>query len=235
MFVLTVIIFVIRPAQAENLIKGGFVDFNIYPHQSKVDSDNSLTINAFLSLANRFSYFSLTNFRDEDGDEWYPTLSAFFSEQNLRWQISEGSAFQITAQSNFRQGANNDRHRFGIRWHLNKTRFFNHAFNKVHLDYSVNWHAIQFDHEDPYVWQIEHVFKLKFPYLSERLYVSGFIDHTFNQDLPTDFPSNPIVAEVQLGIRLIDKMYFVSEYRVNEYRRSEVNNIATGIEYKMSW
>lgn len=231
-FALTVFYFWCVSAVAGDVIKSGFVDVNVYPYQSKVSNDNTITVNAFLRFANRFSYFSLTNFSDKKGSGRLPDLDTFFTEQNLRWQIAENSPFELTVQSNFRQGSDNDRHRLGIRWTLNKSDFISGFLDKLHLKYSINWHAVQFDHEDEYIWQLEHAFLMKFPYLSDRLYLSGFADHTFNEDLPNSIPNHPIVGEAQLGFRLFDKLHAVAEYRVNEYRRSDVNNIAVGLEYK---
>jgi len=136
---------------------------------------------------------------------------------------------------NFRTGNDNDRHRLGFRWRLNNTSFLQNAFKAINLNYSLNFHIVQFDHEDADVWQIEHVFMMKFPYISDRLYLSGFADHTFNQDLSEQLPSSPIVGEVQMGFRLYENLFFVSEYRLNQYRRSDVNNLAIGLQYKMIW
>lgn len=82
---------------------------------------------------------------------------------------------------------------------------------------------------------MEHVFFMRFPYLSDRLYLSGFIDQTFNEQLPDNIPDDPIVAEAQLGFRLIENLYTVAEYRLNQYRRSDVNNLALGLQYKIRW
>tara|TARA_R110002049_G_scaffold276106_2_gene454233 strand:- start:4310 stop:4996 length:687 start_codon:yes stop_codon:yes gene_type:complete len=221
--------------RADKIIEGGFLDFNIYPYQSKVDNDTTFTINAFLNLSNRFSYFSLTNFSNETGDGKLPKIDTFFTEQNLRWQISETSPFELTIQSNLRSGSNNDRHRLGIRWSLNKSEFLAPLLKKINLKYFINWHAIQFDHQENYIWQLEHAFSMSFPYISDRLYLSGFADHTFNENLPATIPNNPIVAEAQLGYKLFPNTFAVAEYRVNQYRRSNVNNIAVGFEYKKSW
>lgn len=76
---------------------------------------------------------------------------------------------------------------------------------------------------------------MRFPYLSDRLYLSGFIDQTFNEQLPDNIPDDPIVAEAQLGFRLIENLYTVAEYRLNQYRRSDVNNLALGLQYKIRW
>jgi len=73
------------------------------------------------------------------------------------------------------------------------------------------------------------------PTVSERLYISGFLDQTFNLDLPDAFPTNPIVSEVQLGVRLFDRFYAVTEYRINQFRRGDEHNLAAGFEYKFRW
>lgn len=213
----------------------GFIDVNTYPHLSDVDSDNSLTINMGLQLPQRFSYFSLTNFGSSDGEGELKKLDTYYTEQNIRWQIAEDSPLDLTLQLNFRSGDHNDRQRLGMRWRLNNTPALAGFFDDIHLNYSINWHALQFDHEDAQVWQLEHVFRLSFPYISDRLYLAGFIDHTFNQDLPDSHPDNPIVGEAQLGLRLVDQLYLIGEYRVNEYRRSDVNNLALGLEYTIKW
>lgn len=215
--------------------QGGFLDFNLYPYMSDVDSDNVFTLNIFSKLANRFSYFSLTNLGNQSDSSELEEISGFYSEHNIRWQIANGSPLDLTLQMNFRSGDDNDRHRLGFRWRINNTKALSGFFKAIHLSYSLNFHLIQFDNEDPNVYQIEHVFAMKFPYISDKLYIAGFMDHTFNQDLATGYPSSPIVGEVQLGFRLIDQLYLISEYRLNQYRRSDVNNLAAGLEYKMVW
>lgn len=215
---------------------GGFIDVNVYPYLSDVEGDNTLTINIASKLPHRFSYFSLTNFSNQDNANELEDTSGFYSEQNIRWQVTNNSPIDLTLQMNFRSGdEDNDRHRLGFRWRLNNTSGLDAFFKRINLGWSVNFHLLQFDREDPNVWQMEHVFKLKFPYLSDRLYLAGFIDHTFNQDLPDEFPSRPVVGEAQLGFRVIENLYAVCEYRVNEYRRADVNNLAVGVEYKLVW
>ncbi|PCK07733.1 MAG: hypothetical protein COA42_12790 [Alteromonadaceae bacterium] len=221
--------------QAGKNSQGGFLDFNLYPYLSDVDNDNVLTINIAAKLNNRFSYFSLTNFGSQSDQSELGDLNTFYTEQNIRWKTADKSPFDLTLQMNFRTGEDNDRHRFGVRWRLNDTEIFSSIFKRIHMSYSINLHAIQFDSEDADVVQLEHVFKLKFPYLTDRLYLAGFIDHTFNQDLPANFPDSPIVGEVQLGLQLIENLFVITEYRVNEYRRSDVNNLAAGIQYKIIW
>ena len=63
---------------------------------------------------------------------------------------------------------------------------------------------------------MEHVYRLSFPQLNERLYLSGFIDHTINQKSSTNVPSDPIVMETQLGFRIVENLFAVTEYRSNQ-------------------
>ena len=214
---------------------GGFFDFNFYPYLSDVDTDSAFTLNIAKKLPKRFSYFSLTNVYSTTGDDYLSDSLLYYSEQNLRWQIAEDSPFDLTLQMNFRSGSNNNRHRLGVRWRLNNTPTLASFFESLNLSYSINLHAIQFDHEYATVWQIEHVLMMKFPSISNRLYLAAFADHTFNQKLPAGMPKNPIVAEMQLGVRLVDSLYFISEFRLNQYRRADVNNLAIGLQYKRAW
>ena len=220
---------------ADGKKSSGFIDANLYPYLVNTGSDNFLSVLVGLNFGGKLSYFSLTNFGNFKGNGGLPDRNTFYTEQNLRWRLSKTSPLDLTAQLNFRSGALNDRHRFGVRWRLSDTEGLKSFFKSLNLAYSINWHAAQIDHEDAYVWQLEHAFRFTFPSLTERLYLAGFADHTFNQNLPTNFPKSPIVGEVQAGYRLFDKMFAIAEYRVNQYRRGDVNNFALGVEYKVTW
>lgn len=181
------------------------------------------------------SYFSLTNISNQpERGELSDTLS-YYSEQNLQYKLSDTLPIDLTIQYNLRNGEDNDRLRFGFRWRFNDTTVLKPAFEAINLAYSINFHVLQLDDVEENIWQMEHVFRLTFPYISERLYLAGFIDHTFNQKTGAGVPSNPAVAEAQLGFRLYENFYIVGEYRVNQFRRSDVNNVALGIEYKIRW
>ena len=232
---LLVFIFMNASALAAKNSKAGFIDFNLYPYMTDVDNDNTVTVNIFSKLEGRFSYFSLTNFGNEVDENELEETETFYTEQNIRWQIADDSPLDLTMQMNFRSGQANDRHRLGFRWRLNNTSALSDVFDSMNLKYSINFHLVQIDKEDADVWQMEHVFRLAMPYVSERLYLAGFIDHTFNQELASGYPTNPVVGEVQLGYRLVESLYVIGEYRVNQYRRSDVNNAAFGLEYKLTW
>ncbi len=213
----------------------GFLDVNFYPYLSDTDSDNYLTINAAADFGNEISYFSLSNFGNMISSDGQPDKNTFYTEQNIRWRVDRGLPLDLTIQLNFRSGGRNDRHRLGVRWRLSDTENLSSFFKAINMTYAINWHAIQFDHEEGFVWQLEHAFKFHFPNLSNRLYLAGFVDHTFNQTLPAGFPKRPVVAEAQLGYRLFDQIYAIAEFRINEYRRSDVDNLGLGVQYKASW
>ena len=45
-----------------------FLDFNLYPVLTDVDSDSMFTLNTAAKLSNRFSYFSLLNLYNQSSD-----------------------------------------------------------------------------------------------------------------------------------------------------------------------
>ncbi len=237
LFITTVLITLITtPTHAvNNNTSGGFIDFNLYPYLSDIETDSVATINLGANLKNRFSYFSFTNFSNQANQDELEDVTGFYSEQNIRWQTQENSPIDLTLQMNFRSGENNDRHRLGARWRLNDTQILKEFFRAIHLSWSINLHALQIDNEDPHVWQLEHAYRMTFPTLSTRLYLAGFIDQTFNQDLPATMPSNPLVWETQVGYEIFENCFAIAEYRVNQYNRADVNNVALGVEYLVKW
>ena len=44
-----------------------------------------------------------------------------------------------------------------------------------------------------------------------------------------------LLAPVLAGFRLWKNLYGVAEYRVNDFRLGNENNLAVGIEYKHAW
>lgn len=215
--------------------QSGFLNFNIYPVLSDVDNDSVFSLNIFSTLPKRLHYFSLTNFYNQADEEALRDTTEFYSEHNIRWKLSEQAPIDLTIQYNLRSNDDNDRLRLGIRWRLNDTAGIQPFFKVLHLSYAINFHLLQLDDGDDEITQMEHTVNMRFPYISDRLYLAGFIDHTFGETNTNDTPENPIVAEAQFGIRLIDNFYSVAEYRLNQYRRSDINNMAYGLEYKIKW
>lgn len=220
-------------AQSKNSLGGG-IDVNFYPHLLDVDSDNTLTINMASKLQHRFSLFRLINLGNEVGEEALKETEVYYTEQKLRGQIQERSSVDLTLQLNFRSGQVNDRHRLGVRWRLNQCPVSEGFFESLRLSWFINLHEIQIDNENGNVWPLEHVSRMTFPHLFDRPYLARFVDHAFHLDLPNSYPSSPIVGKSQLGLRTIKNLHFISEYRVNQYRRQDVNNLAAGFEYILS-
>ncbi|MGK0238846.1 MAG: hypothetical protein ACI92G_002312 [Candidatus Pelagisphaera sp.] len=213
----------------------GFVDLNIYPELTEVNTDSVYTVNLFHKLPKRLHYFSLTNFNNADPSKELSDRFTFYTEQNIRWAIREELPLDLTAQLNLRSGTDKERLRLGLRWRISSTSALKAFCDSIHLSYSIDFHLLQLDHENSNVWQMEHVFSMTFPTISERLYLAGFIDHTFGEDLPQGYPSAPIVGEAQLGYRVAGDWHLTTEYRVNGYRRSNTTNLAIGVQYLYKW
>ncbi len=222
-------------AEAQTNSRGGMLSFNLYPYLSDVDSDSAVTLAAASSLASGFSYFGFVNFYNQEDANAATETTTFFTEQNLRWRPDPQTPWELTFQANMRSGEDNDRFRFGARLHLQQLPLLKSIFDTIHVKWAVNFHALQIDDDPAHAWQIEHSYSASFPYLSDRLYLAGFIDQGINETLPGNLPKRPIVSETQFGYRLIEQLYLVAEYRINQYRRNDVNNLAVGLEYKMLW
>lgn len=213
-------------------LPSAFLDMNFYPHLTDVAGDTSLTINTGSKLTDRLSYFGFINFLNDPESPELSDFKGYYSEQNVRWKVGQFSPLDLTSQMNLRSGNGNDRLRLGLRWRLHDTASLKPFFEHLGLKYSINWHAVQIDDEKGHAWQLEHAFRFN---VSELLYVSGFVDHNFNGEPIKGVPANPIVAEVQMGYRIVENFYAVAEWRLNQYRRSDVNNLAIGVEYKFRW
>ena len=105
----------------------------------------------------------------------------------------------------------------------------------MNLVYRLTFHVKRFSSTDADAWQMEHFFRMTFPGLSDRLYLTGFLDQTFGLDAVEGRPSKPIVSEVQLGWRVYKGLHAVAEYRINEFRLENEENLAIGVEYQFRW
>jgi hypothetical protein len=212
-------------AQEKNGSGGGFLDFNLYPY-TQVKSDTGLTLNIFSQLPQRFQYFSLNNYANQSNRSSASEFTGFFSEQNLRWALPKKLPFDLTLQWNIVSNTDNDKLRLGTRLRLHQVLAVEDFFKKIKTQYSINIHAIQFDHEVGTNWQIEHVYRVQF---TERFYLSGFGDH--NQGGRNH---NTWVTEHQFGFKLYKDWYAISEFRRNELRKGDENSIGVGMQYIIS-
>jgi hypothetical protein len=205
------------------------IDTILYPYQSKVENDTDLTFVINARLPAKFSYFSYLNFR---GATTGDSFDFSRSEQNLRWSIADALPIDLSLQAVLADGAGNDFTQLGISWRAHSTPGLVEFFERISLVYRLTFQLKRFGSSDDNAWQTEQFFKMTFPGLSERLYLSGFIDQTYNLDVPDAMPKHPIVAEVQGGLRIWKQIYVVGEYRRNDFRVGRENNFAAGIEFK---
>ena len=201
----------------------GFIDFNMYYDTRDF---NVMTINILAKLPNRFQYFSLTNYLSDNESV---DLANFYSEQNLRWQIKKMGTLDLTLQYVMRQGSANDDLRFGVRWRLSDTRKLAGIFKTLNMSYSLNPMFFQFRNKahTKYMTQIEHVYRIKL--YKDRVYIGGFADQNFvysNGKVAFKW-----VSEHQLGTRIIDQLYAVVEFRINDFLPSDNTGLGIGLEY----
>lgn len=209
-----------------------FADFSLYPYQRSVKDDVDFTTTINARLPGRFSYFGYMNFKGV-----VTGGSAVFdrSEQNLRYSLSDRLPLDLNAQGILARGDGNDFYQLGVSWRIHDTPGLNNFFDRINMVYRMTFQLKRYGVDDASAWAMEHWFRITFPQWSDRLYVSGFVDQTFDQDLPEALPKSPIVGEVQMGVRLWDNFYAISEYRVNQRRVGDEYNFAVGLEYKVRW
>jgi hypothetical protein len=208
------------------------IDTSLYPYLDRVETDNDLTFTINARLPARFSYFGYMNNRGvvSDGNAEFTR-----SEQNLRWRISDDLPLDLNLQAIIVDGPGNDVTQLAVAWRVHDTPVLAAFFDRINMIYRVSFYFKRFSSGDDRAWQMEHFFKLRFPGVSERLYLSGFLDQTFDLSLPEELPESPIVTEVQAGARIWNDFYVIAEYRINQFRLGKEHNFAAGIEYKYAW
>jgi len=206
----------------------GFVEFNLYPYDTR--DRTVLTINTFLKLLAGFNYFGFVNYSSPINTSSNEELDSFYTEQNLNWHLPSGLPFQVSAQWAIISGANNDILRFGMGWIVSATPIFKEIFNFLNVFYRVDAFPAQIDSLSGFNWQIQHVYVIHVlpKLLDKRVYMAGFADHDIG-------PSGSIfVTETQLGLRIVDQFYAVTEYRHDEFLEEE-NSVGFGGEYKVGF
>ena len=208
------------------------LDTSLYPYLDRIKTDTDLTLTANARFPARFPYFSYMNFGGvvSDGDVGFAR-----SEQNVRWGISAKLPLDLSAQAVIVDGSGNDFTQLGVSWRVHDTPGFATLFARINLIYRITFHLKRLSSQSDKGWQMEHFFKMRFPGVSDRLYLSGFLDQTFDLTRPAAFPDSPIVTEIQAGARIWKDFYVVTEYRVNQFRLGNEHNFAAGIEYKYTW
>ncbi len=214
---------------------GGFFDFNFYPFLVDKSDGSIYTLNMGSNLPNRFSYFALVSTNNQRYRSEFEDTNNYYIEQNVRWQLADNNPLDLTVQHNMRGGDENDRLRFGFRWRFNDTEFMRSFFDTIHLRYSINFHLYQMDHTDDDVWQMEHVWRFYFPYLTDRLYWGGFADQSFGETVADSDDYSHTYLETQIGFRVIDNLHIITEYRYSQYNDDNPDSLAAGFEYIIKW
>ena len=207
---------------------------SLYPYQHRVDNDIDFTLTVSGNLPGRFSYFSFSNFR---GLTTSDSSNLIRSEQNLRMSITDSLPLDLNLQGVLVKGDGNDFYQGGISWRINDTPGWQGLFDRLNFMWRVTVHMKRWgvDNAAADAWGIEHGFLLTVPEWTDRLYISGFYDKTYDEDFPEGAPRRPVVAEVQLGARLWKNLFLIAEYRRNDLRVGDEHNLAAGIEYNASW
>ena len=208
----------------------GFVDFNFYYDTRDF---SVLTYNILANLPKRFQYFSLTNYQSTNSSF---DLNSFYAEHNLRWALHKNKPVDLTLQYVMRGGEDNDDFRLGFRWRDNASKKLSSFFKKLNASYSINPMFIQFRRNTAikYMSIIEHVYRINIApkKLDRRIYIGGFVDQNFvyNGNGGLSFKW---VTEHQLGLRIIDELYAILEYRINDFYAKDNYGFGYGLEYKI--
>jgi hypothetical protein len=208
------------------------VDTNLYPYLDPIATDVDLSLRVNARFPGGVSYFGFMDYQGvaSDGD-----FDFVRSEQSLRWSIFESLPLDLNLQAIIVDGSGNDITQLGIGWRVHDTPAFAALFERINLIYRITFQLKRFSSRNDEGWQMEHFFKMRFPGVSDRLYLSGFLDQTFDLKRPAAFPESPIVTEIQAGARIWKDIYVVAEYRINQFRLGNEHNLAAGVEYQYAW
>jgi hypothetical protein len=201
----------------------GVLDFNYYRDSREF---NVFTTNIFATVEGGFQYFSLTNLESEVEASDKTDSTLYYTEQNLRWQLSQDGLFMLSTQAALQGGEKNDIARAGVLINFSKHSSLVEFAKEHNFSFGINVFPIQLDELKGYNWQIEYIYKFQIArkLFRDRLYITGFADQNIGPDETT------WVTEHQLGLRVYDNLFLVTEYRINEFLNKSTG-WATGLEY----
>ncbi len=204
---------------------------NLYPKFTDVQTDYDMAIDTLIVVNKRFSYFGYVNLRGVSNSNKFDFNN---SEQTFRWAAFNEYPVDLVYQHVLRKGPNNDNNHLGLRWRVSQTSSLQELFKALNFTYSVQlFPAKIMDTGNRGGWQISHAFSMNFPYISDRLYLAGFMDQNFNENIGGT-RRNTIVTETQLGFRIFKQFFAITEFRTNQYRVGREGNIAIGLEWKLN-
>lgn len=207
----------------------GFMDLNGY---YDTRGGTTLSINYLAILNKKLSYFSFVNYQQGGfGIDKPNDFDFFYTEHNLTYSPFKKLPFDINVQGVFIGGEKNDKLRIAPSWRVHSTPGLDKFFKSINMTYGINFHVLQFSAtpNDDFTWQMEHFYMINIApkKLNNRLYLSGFADHTMGGKL-----SKGLVMEHQLGARLFDQFYAVAEYRYFSYLPDKYKSgMGLGLQY----
>jgi len=225
LLLLAPVIYAQQPPRANLLL-------NFYPYHSTVKDDYDFSMDLGINITDRLSYFGFVNLANVFTSGG---IKFQISEQSIRWIPARNLPIDLVYQHVFRYGHDNDTIQLGTRWRVSSTELFKDMFRQLNLNYSVQFFVKRFDQRINDGWQISHGYLMSFPHISDRLYLTGFIDQNLDEKRANGTKFNPVVAEAQIGFRVFQKLYAVAEYRINEYRENNKTNLSVGFELQSSW
>ena len=213
------------------IIKGGFIDFNYYYDDRQL---NVMTVNLLALLPADIQYFSLTDLTApaDSRDSGIFDLSNFYMEHHFRRPIAKDNEWlkPLDWTVQYVDGSTvKDLIRLGTRVRTQDIEGpIGEFVKKTGLWFNVDFHWYESDGEG---MEIEPVYGGK--YLDGFFIVEGFADIDFAQKNDAD---DAIVTEHQVGIRLIDNLYYVTEFKYNGFRGDGDRwSTAFGLKYTISF
>lgn len=216
------------PLNAAAQERSGFLDFNAYWDARTV---STLTVNALVNLPGSVQYFGFVNYQSAS-DEVTADLSSYYSEHHFRWAPWSTVPLDVTALWNTRSGNDNDVAYLGVRLRVSDTGGVGRLLRAARIMYAVNAHAVRFGARPDVGWapQLEHAYR--WDAVPGRIYLAGFADHNLWFDGPEGAPRVRTVSEHQVGLRLVNRVHAVVEWRLNQYLPSDDRmGVGIGLQY----
>lgn len=207
--------------------RGGFLDLNGYWDDR---SFTTLTVNTLANLPRGLQYFAFVNYTSPTRAS-STDLDGFYSEHHVRWAVGS-TPFDLTALWAPRSGTDNDPAYLGVRWRPSDSGGLGRALRGARVTYAVNLHLARFGAgpEEGWAPQLEHAYR--WDAVPGRIYLTGFADHNLWFGGPDGSPRSRTVSEHQAGWRLVDRLYAVVEWRLNQYLpEADRTGVGFGVQY----
>lgn len=211
----------------------GFIDLNFY---YDTRDQTVVTINNLVEFPYRFEYFSLINYTTPLNTTRNADITTFYSEHHFRWNPFPKIPLDMTMLWTLQSGTQNDTLHFGLRFRATDLPWWNNFFDQQHFVFWTNFHPLEIEltQSPGHGWIIEHVWLWDiFPELFDnRLYMNGSVDHVMRYGGGVGGNNHYFVVENQLGVRMVDWLYAVAEYRHNDFL-TEQDGVSLGLQYKI--